>query len=267
MSAWPPIDRDDLLAAALRAGFDTDFPLLVRRLIAETADGLSGLDMPGGSGTAAGGFDGVVAADRRSVEVPSGTSVWELSVTGKAQGKADEDYSKRLAAPDGMATYVQAILATWTKSRTWATARRKEKRWKDVVALNLDAVHGWLDRAPATTAWLAERLGKAMPGVRVVDQWWSDTWLPSTSPSIVADIVLAGRQDQAARIVGLLAAGRPWSRSAGTWAATASERSWQRPLPSPTSPPALSFGPAPSTSRTRPASPSSSTKPAPSFWS
>jgi hypothetical protein len=213
MPGWPPIDRDDLVAAASRAGFDTDFPLLVRRLIAETADGLSALDMPGGSGTAAGGFDGVVAVDRRTVEVPSGTSVWELSVTGKAQGKADEDYSKRLAAPDGMATedvtYVQAILATWTKSRTWATARRKEKRWKDVVALNLDAVHGWLDRAPATTAWLAERLGKAMPGVRVVDQWWSDTWLPSTSPSIVAEIVLAGRQDQAARIVGLLAAGRP----------------------------------------------------------
>jgi hypothetical protein len=177
MASWPPIDRDDLKGAASRAGFDTDFPLLIRRLIAETAVGLTDLDTPGGSGTAAGGFDGVVAANGRTIEVPAGTSVWELSVTDQAQGKADEDYGKRLDGSDGLPTgdvaYVQAILAPWTKSRTWASARRKEGRWRDVVALNLDAVHARLDRAPATTAWLAERLGKAMPGVRLIDQWWS----------------------------------------------------------------------------------------------
>lgn len=62
MTPWPPISRDDLKHAANPAGFDTTFPLLIRRLIAETAEGLTGLDMPGGSGTAAGGFDGVVIA-------------------------------------------------------------------------------------------------------------------------------------------------------------------------------------------------------------
>jgi hypothetical protein len=75
MSAWPPVSRDDLKAAATSAGFDTVFPLLIRRLIAETADGLVTLDMPGGSGTAAGGFDGVVTATGQSTFVPSGTSV------------------------------------------------------------------------------------------------------------------------------------------------------------------------------------------------
>lgn len=212
MAGWPPIDRDDLKGAASRAGFDTDFPLLIRRLIAETAIRLAEFDMPGGSGTAAGGFDGVVAADGRTVEVPAGTSVWELSVTSGAQGKADDDYVKRLDGPDGLptadVTYVQAILAPWTKSRTWASARRKEGRWKDVVALNLDSVHGWLDRAPATTAWLAERLGKAMPGVRLIDQWWADTWLPSTRPAVGAELVLPGRQDQAQALVGLISSGR-----------------------------------------------------------
>lgn len=212
MVQWPPIDRDDLKVAAGNAGFDTDFPLLVRRLIAETADGLSELDMPGGSGTAAGGFDGVVTASGQTVEVPAGRSVWELSVTGGAQVKADDDYGKRLQAPDDGrtrdVTYVQAILAPWTKSRTWASARRREGRWRDVVALNLDSVHAWLDRAPATAAWLAERLGKAMPGVRPLDTWWTDTWLPSTEPVLSADLVLAGRQSQAESLVDLLASTR-----------------------------------------------------------
>jgi hypothetical protein len=42
------------MEAAGRAGFSTTFPLLVRRLIAEAADGLEELDMPGGSGVATG---------------------------------------------------------------------------------------------------------------------------------------------------------------------------------------------------------------------
>jgi hypothetical protein len=213
MSNWPPIDRDDLKEAASRAGFDTDFPLLVRRLIAETADGLTELDMPGGSGVASGGFDGVVTAASATPNVPAGRSVWELSVENKAQGKADDDYDKRLEGPEGSpasdCTYVEVILAPWTKSRTWAATRQKEDRWKDVVALNLDRVHAWLDRAPATTTWLAERLNKAMPGVRPVETWWTETWMPSTQPPLGPDVVLAGRDDAAKTLVSLLQAGQP----------------------------------------------------------
>ncbi|MGI4896129.1 MAG: hypothetical protein ACRYF3_13555 [Janthinobacterium lividum] len=219
MSNWPPIDRDDLKEAADRAGFDTDFPLLVRRLIAETADGLTELDMPGGSGVASGGFDGVVTAAGATLEVPAGRSVWELSVENKAQGKADDDYGKRLdgpeASPASDCTYVEVILAPWTKSRTWSSARRKEGRWKDVLAFNLDGVHVWLDRAPATTAWLAERLNKTMPGVRPVETWWTETWLPSTQPPLGPDVVLAGREDAAKALVSLLQAGRPVVTVAG----------------------------------------------------
>lgn len=219
MSNWPPIDRDDLKEAASRAGFDSDFPLSVRRLIAETAEGLTELDMPGGSGVASGGFDGVVTAAGATPEVPAGRSVWELSVENKAQGKADDDYGKRLEGPEGSpasdCTYVEVILAPWTKSRTWSSARRKEGRWKDVLALNLDRVHVWLDRAPATNAWLAERLNKAMAGVRPVETWWTETWLPSTQPPLGSAVVLAGRDDATNTLISLLQAGRPVLTIAG----------------------------------------------------
>jgi hypothetical protein len=83
------------------AGFDTVLPVLVRRLIAETGLGVAELDMPGGSGTAVGGFDGVVTAGRATTFVPAGRSVWELSVQQDAQAKAVSDYGNRLvqAAP------------------------------------------------------------------------------------------------------------------------------------------------------------------------
>ena len=212
VTLWPPITRDDLRAAAGRAGFDTTFPLLVRRLIAETADGLTELDMPGGSGVAAGGFDGIVTAAGQTLEVPAGTSVWELSITDNSGKKADDDYGKRLTGPDGgstdRTTYVQVILSAWTKGRSWAADRSKEGRWKQVRALNLDAVHAWLDHAPATTAWLADQLGKTVPGVRSLADWFEQTWLPSTRIALGEEYILAGRDAAAGTLLAALIAGQ-----------------------------------------------------------
>lgn len=201
---WPPFNRDDLRAAASSAGFDMTLPILIRRLIAETAADLVDLDMPGESGVAAGGFDGVAQARLGTAHVPGDVSVWELSVGGN-DAKANDDYSKRRAGPPGFnardSTYVQVILAPWTKARTWASEKNKLGFWREVRAYNLDRVHLWLESAPATTAWLAAKLGKAMPGVRALQEWWTDTWIPSTDPSLGADIVLAGRAESSKSFV------------------------------------------------------------------
>lgn len=210
MRSWPPVDRDDLRHAAGSAGFDAVFPLLIRHLIAETAVGLESIDMPGGSGTAAGGFDGVVRARDASPFIPQGVSVWELSVDQRGQAKADDDYSKRIDAPDGLATanvsYVEAILAPWTKARIWSASRNQEGRWLDVRAYNLDRIHAWLDFAPATTIWLASQLGKAMPGVRNIEVWWNESWLQSTRIPLDRLLVLAGREAAATELVAAISA-------------------------------------------------------------
>ncbi|MFD8195536.1 hypothetical protein [Streptomyces wuyuanensis] len=211
MTAWPAIDRDDLRKARGDAGFDTVFPLLIRRLIAETASGLESLDMPGGSGTAVGGFDGIVTASGPSAFVPEGTSVWELSVGG-GNSKAEDDYEKRIKGPKGLATqdvtYVEVVLDTWRDARTWAARHTEDERWREVRGYNLDVIDLWLEQAPATTAWLSARLGKAQPGVRSLETWWTDIWLRSTRIPLDRAVVLAGREKAAADFSALLATGR-----------------------------------------------------------
>ncbi|MFE2991510.1 hypothetical protein [Streptomyces sp. NPDC059262] len=211
MTAWPPIDRDDLRRARGDAGFDTVLPLLVRRLIAETANGLESLDMPGGSGTAVGGFDGIVTTSRPSAFVPEGTSIWELSVGG-GNSKAEADYVKRTEAPNGLATkdvtFVEVVLDTWRDHRTWATRHTGEGRWREVRGYNLDGLDLWLEQAPATTAWLAARLGKALPGVRSLETWWTNSWLRSTRIPLDRTVVLAGREKAAADFSAALATGQ-----------------------------------------------------------
>ncbi|MFJ5989338.1 hypothetical protein [Lentzea sp. NPDC092896] len=205
MAPWPPISREDLLVAANAPGFDTDLPVLVRRLIAETGREITRLHLPGGSGTSAGGFDGVVVAGNQTTFVPAGMSVWELSVERAAQTKADSDYSKRLAGPDGEdpsdITYVQVGLRPWTKASRWAKDRRAEGRWRDVLAYNVDDLHTWLEAAPTTAAWLAERLGKSVPGVQDAQLWWDSVWLPSTTVPLDAPVVLAGREAAATELL------------------------------------------------------------------
>ncbi|SDS21205.1 hypothetical protein SAMN04489860_1048 [Paraoerskovia marina] len=218
MSAWPPIDRDDLRAAAATAGFDTTFPLLVRRLIAETGKGLTRIDMPGGSGTAVGGFDGVVTASEETAFVPAGTSVWELSVGG-GQRKANEDYEKRLVGPGEVsasdATYIEVLLDTWSKSRSWSVEKSAERRWRKVEGYNLDRIDAWLEQAPATTVWLAEQVGKVTDGVRSLTTWWDRAWLPSTVPHLDAQLVLSGREASARQLLDRLQTGLSWTRLDG----------------------------------------------------
>jgi hypothetical protein len=82
-----------------------------------------------------------------------------------------------------------------------------EAHWSQVRAYNLDSIHTWLEVAPATTAWLADQLGKALAGVRPVETWWERTWIPSTTTPLDERIVLAGREEAAADLVAMLTAG------------------------------------------------------------
>lgn len=194
MKPWPPIGRDDLAEAANRSSFAHIFPILVRRLIHETAGGISKLEMPGESGTSVGGFDGEVICERGNAWVPAGESVWELSIANSANPKANSDFEKRLSKARTDVTYVQAILSVWQGAGTWAATKSSSASWSEVRALNLDSIAEWLETAPATTLWLAEQMGKSLTGVQDLEVWWESAWLRSTVPPLPGAVVLAGRE-------------------------------------------------------------------------
>lgn len=207
-AVWPPISRTDLKFAGDENAFDSILPILIRLLIAETAHGLTELEMPGESGVSIGGFDGLVTASGASVKVPVGRSVWELSTEKSVNSKADRDYEKRTAGPNGEDprnfTYVQVSVRTWRDASKWASDRAAEGRWKAVRAINLDGIREWLDQAPGTAVWLANQLGKPVEGAQSVSDWFENNWLPSTKIPLGPEVVLAGRAASADRFRELL---------------------------------------------------------------
>jgi hypothetical protein len=86
-----------------------------------------GLAFPAGEGVAAGDWDGSVRSGAATLFILGGLSVWELGVRKGVGTKADEDYEKRAATPDGTpsteATYVVAVLRPWTKRAKWSGKR------------------------------------------------------------------------------------------------------------------------------------------------
>lgn len=196
MSDITRVDSNQLKQWADRISARSELPRLVRRLILETGRDVVQLGFPAGEGVSAGDWDGSVRANASTPFIPQGLSVWELSVNKSPGRKADEDYSKRTATPDGTrtgeATYVAVSLRPWTKRAEWAREKLKDKRWGAVRAYGVDDVETWLEDAPVTHAWLAEQLGLEPYGLRAAEAWWQ-TWANSTSPAITPDLVLAGR--------------------------------------------------------------------------
>jgi hypothetical protein len=192
---WNSIAREDILRWSDFEGAGGRLPELIRRLVHETAFRLvETLDFPGGSGVTSGGFDGFVRATASTPFVPSGPSVWELSVRKDAIRKADSDFTKRDSVPDGSdlseTTYIQVISRPWIKASDWASTRSDESSWKRVEAYNVDRLTAWVEQAPATRIWLLEQLGKPVVGVASGSDWWAK-WSNATEPALTPEIVLA----------------------------------------------------------------------------
>jgi hypothetical protein len=190
------IERAHLRSWADRVSAASEFPRLLRRLILETGAEVVGLGFPAGEGVAAGGWDGSVRSGTATPFIPGGLSVWELSVREDVGTKADEDYGKRAATPDGTptaeATYVAAILRPWTKREEWAHEKSEDGCWAEVRGYGIDNIATWLEGAPVTSAWFADLLGLGPFGMRSVETWWR-RWAGSTSPPMPHDLLLAGR--------------------------------------------------------------------------
>ncbi len=183
---------------------------LVKRLVVETANGILEAEFAIDEGVDLGGFDGKVRAEAESRWVPSGGSVWELSVRRDVGTKADEDYAKRVTAPVGWSTsetvYSQVSLRAWQARDTWAEAKTSEHRWSRVQSLGLDDVMSWLSVAPQTEFWLAERLGLYPEDFIPAGRWW-EQHQDRTGGLFNPALVLAGRGDAAADLHRLITDG------------------------------------------------------------
>ena len=155
--------------------------------------------MPAEEGIAASGFDGVIDGGQGSAWVPAGASVWEMGV-GDPKNKAQGDYRKRTAKPLGAVpadtAFVFVTPHRWEGAEDWAAARRQEGQWREIVVLDSERLHAWLEATSDVHIWLSERLGFQPLAVRTLSRMY-EILSARTCPALPPALLLAGRDAEA----------------------------------------------------------------------
>ncbi|MBB5499585.1 hypothetical protein HDG37_003805 [Paraburkholderia sp. MM5384-R2] len=196
------IEASDLADWADRRDGQAAMPELLSRLISATCNNVAQLRFPAGDSVQYSGWDGTCVAAVAVDPVPRGASAWEVgSQRTGIRAKADEDYEKRTSDPGAVslkdATYVFVTPRRWPAKDQWAAKRKAESTWADVKALDADDLVHWIDRYPAVAYWLATRLRKRPAGIGALADVWTE-WSLATIPPLTADLVLVGRDEEAA---------------------------------------------------------------------
>ena len=196
-------DAADIEQWAQRMMARSDLARLVRNLIRANNDEVTVLQMRGGEGSTAPGYDGIVEASKATPFVPEGHSVWELGTGEDPASKATDDYKNRTDNPLGedpsQTTFVFVTPRRWTTKQKWIDDR-KGGPWKAVEVFDVDDIESALDSAPGAHYIFSDQIGKPASGVQALQDWWS-RFSASTNPRLTIEMALVGREDQAASLV------------------------------------------------------------------
>lgn len=182
-------------------------PELIRRLIVASIppDKIKQLDFPTDVSTT--GYDGLLKTEVGCPFVSNGRSVWEMSTRSDVKGKADDDYQKRTASPreknKKKTEYIAVTSRTWRDKQKWVIEKQNERKWKSVRGINANDLATWLSQCHSVHIWFSRLIGKRVGGDCDVDEAW-DAWRTTTDPSCVRNIIIAGRNEEAEKLIALL---------------------------------------------------------------
>lgn len=192
----------------------TTFPGLIADLITASAPNITAFRFPNREKGQVRGFDGVLSATGVPPFVPDGSSIWEFGVSGDVLDKADDDFKKRTeqVAPAVRAntTFVFVTPRVWDRPSkqipAWLSEKRALGEWKGVECFDGVALEHWLDKHPAVASFYARYELGLVPtsGAYSASEFW-DEFSTRFAPVLTEDVLLAGRDGQAAALLHRLA--------------------------------------------------------------
>jgi len=200
-------DAEDIIQWAQRITSRADLARLVRSLIEQTNDQVVTLEMRAGEGAEAPGYDGIVEATKGTAFVPKGRSVWELGTGGDPREKASDDYRERTKRPLGIdqanTTIVFVTPRRFEDKQAWIDRRRRGSPWPDIKVFDVDNIEEALEQAPGAHLIFSDRINKPALGVKGIEKWW-EGFCRASNPPLTAEMVLVGRENDAAKLTSLL---------------------------------------------------------------
>ncbi|MEN5435288.1 hypothetical protein ABE545_16760 [Sphingobacterium faecium] len=195
------ITRDNLESWAKTTFSKATLPYLISRLVRATTPISTKADLPSGSATYIGGWDGIVNCEIETAYVPQGISLWEFGTTDDCKGKADDDYNKRKKKPDGYTpsncTFIFVTPRLWTQKDKWILAKKAENYWKDIKVYDAIDIEQWLDSALSVSRWFASQDGVGtypFDGIMTADEFWEEWSIGGKGLALLPESMTSGRE-------------------------------------------------------------------------
>lgn len=195
------VTRDNLESWANTTFSKATLPYLISRLIRATTPANTKANLPSGSATYIGGWDGIVNCEIDTAYVPQGISLWEFGTTEDCKGKADDDYDKRKKNPDGYtprdSTFIFVTPRVWKKKDKWVIAKKAENFWKDVIVYDAIDIEQWLDNALSVSRWFASQDGVGtypFDGIMTADEFWEEWSIGRKGMVLLPECITSGRE-------------------------------------------------------------------------
>lgn len=194
------VTRDHLERWAETALSKSTLPYLISRLVRASTPASTKINIPWGSATYIGGWDGIVNCETETAYVPQGISLWEFGTSSDCTAKANSDYDKRKNNPIGFvpsnSTFIFVTPRLWTKKDEWIRDKKAENHWKDVIAYDSIDLEQWLDRILSVSLWLASQvgIGAYLEGIITADEFWEEWSIGPQGLSLFPEIITAGRE-------------------------------------------------------------------------
>ena len=200
------IDAADIENWANRLDGRADLPELISRLVRASAPQVTRVHFPSRESSDYGGWDGITENPQASEYVPADSTGWEIGAqANRIPGKATQDYQARKKDPLGLrpsnTAFIFVTPRRWKRGKSeWLANAKAEGHWAGVRVYDVDDLVHWIELCPPVGAWLAAKIGKRPSDVRLLEEAWSE-WSVSTIPSITAELVLAGRDNESAKVL------------------------------------------------------------------
>ena len=166
-------------------------PVLLRKLVHSTGQGLSHVDFPGYDNAEKKGWDGRVDAAAAAPWIPLGKSGWEFGCNADPKQKAEGDYAARVAdIPSDERADINFVFVTprkWNAKDKWAKGKQALGDWRSVHAYDASDLEQWLEQSISGQGWLAEQMGSPDSGAHSLDKQWH-AWASVTAPELPKEL-------------------------------------------------------------------------------
>lgn len=202
------VTRDNLERWSNTTFSKATLPYVISRLIRATSPKSTKANIPWGSATYIGGWDGIVTCESETAYVPEGISLWEFGTNSNIKKKADEDYKKRKDNPIGFipedSVFIFVTPRLWTRKDEWIAEKKAENYWRDIIVYDSVDIEQWLDNALCVSRWFAAQPGiESYPfdGIMTADEFWEEWSIGPNGIELLPDTLIAGREYEKSQLL------------------------------------------------------------------